>query len=138
MTLVSDRPRELADVSPKSVGGCTAEPNQACETGVALKSHYRFILWLVLAVERFPRSRRYLLGDRIQTTALDVLERLIEATYTKRRGSYLMAANLGLEKLRFLFRLARDLKILDLRRYEFAAGSIVETGRKVATYSKAK
>ena len=36
----------------------------------------RFIVWLVPAVEKFPRSQKFLLGDRIQSTALDVLERL--------------------------------------------------------------
>jgi hypothetical protein len=36
---------------------------------------YRFLLWLVPTVEKFPRSQKFLLGDRIQTTALDVLER---------------------------------------------------------------
>ena len=39
-------------------------------TGAALESHYRFLLWLVPAVERFPRSQKFLLGDRIQGTAL--------------------------------------------------------------------
>ncbi len=77
-------------------------------TGPALESHYRFILWLVPAVDRFPRSRKFLLGDRIQSTALDV--QLIEATYTRRRSGHLASANLGLEKLRFLFRLAWDLR----------------------------
>ena len=89
------------------------------------------------AVERFPRKQKFLLGERIQGTALDVLERLIEATYTRNRSRHLAAANLGLEKLRFLFRLARDLRILDFRRYEHAARSIDETGRRVGAWSKA-
>ena len=55
-------------------------PNRARTTGAALEAHYRFILWLVPTVERFPRNRKFLLGDRIQVTALDVLERLIGAT----------------------------------------------------------
>ena len=110
--------------------------NSARMTGAALESHYRFILWLVPAVERFPRSRKFLLGDRIQTTALDVLERLIEATYTRRRSGHLAGANLGLEKLRFMFRLAWDLRVLDRRRYEYAARSIDETGRKVGAWRK--
>ena len=55
----------------------TAPANRARTTGPALESHYRFILWLVPTVERFPRSRKLTLGDRIQATALDVLERLI-------------------------------------------------------------
>ena len=66
---------------------------------------YRFVLWLVPTVEKFPRRQRFLLGDRLQATALDVLERLVEATYTRDRRRHLDAANLGIEKLRFLFRL---------------------------------
>ena len=40
---------------------------------------YRFALWLIPTVERFPQRQKFLLGDRMQATALDVLERLIEA-----------------------------------------------------------
>ena len=58
-------------------------------TGAALEAHYQFVLWLVPTLERFPRSQKFLLGDRIQATALDVLESLIEATYTRQRGSHL-------------------------------------------------
>ena len=106
-------------------------------TGPALESHYRFLLWLVPAVERFPRSQKFLLGDRIQRTALDVLESLIDATYTRQRGHHLARANLGLEKLRFLFRLAHDLRYLDPRRYEHAARGLDETGRSIGAWSKA-
>lgn len=41
-----------------------------------------------------------------------MLESLIEATYTKERLHHLRKANLGIEKLRFLFRLAADLRLL--------------------------
>ena len=75
-------------------------PDHARTTGAALEAHYRFILWLVPAVERFPRNRKFLLGDRIQAAARGVLQRLIEATYTRRRTGHLAGANLGLEKLR--------------------------------------
>lgn len=44
--------------------------------------------------------------DRIEITALDVLGALIDATYTKERTQHLRRANLGIEKLRFLLRLA--------------------------------
>jgi len=61
----------------------------ARRTGPALEAHQRFIFWLVPTVERFPRAQKFLLGDRIQSTALDVLEALIEATYTRDRRGYL-------------------------------------------------
>jgi hypothetical protein len=70
---------------------------------------YRFVLWLIPTLDKLPRSQKFLLGDRIQATALDVLERLIEATYSKTRERALGDANLGLEKLRFLLRLCADL-----------------------------
>jgi hypothetical protein len=54
-------------------------------------------------------EQKFLRGDRIQATALNVLEALVEAAYTRDRVSYLRRANLGIEKLRFLFRHAADL-----------------------------
>ena len=109
----------------------------ARETGPALEAHYRFLLWLVPAVERFPRRQKFLLGDRIQTAALDVLESLIEATWTRRRSALLARANMGIEKMRFLFRLAHDLRYLDARRYEHAARSLDDTGRRIGAWKKA-
>jgi hypothetical protein len=106
-------------------------------TGPALEAMYRFMLWLVPTVEKFPRSQKFLLGDRIQSTALDGLERLIEATYTKGRQAALAQANRGLEKLRFLFRLATEMRYLDPRRYEHAARALDEVGRLVGGWIKA-
>ena len=52
-------------------------------TCAALEAHYRFLAWLMPAIEKFPKSHKFTIGDRAQTIALDVLEALIEATYTK-------------------------------------------------------
>jgi len=106
-------------------------------TGPALEAHQQFILWLVPTIERFPRSQKFLLGDRIQGVALDVLEALIEATYTRERDRHLARANIGIEKLRHLFRLASDLRHLDTRRYEHAARSLDEVGRLIGGWRKA-
>ena len=65
---------------PNTVARCAAPKGRAADgpsppsertdrartTGAALEAHYRFLLWLVPALERFPRSRKFLLGDRIQ------------------------------------------------------------------------
>ena len=117
--------------------GPNARADRARRTGPALEAVYQFVLWLVPTVERFPRSQRFLLGDRLQTTALDVLERLIEATYTRARRPHLAAANLGIEKLRVLCRLAKDLRHLDARRYAHAARVLDEAGRLVGGWRKA-
>lgn len=111
--------------------------NSARRTGPALEAMYQYIIWLVPTVERFPRSQKFLLGDRIQSTAMDVLERLVEATYTKARRPALGQANLGIEKLRLLFRLSTDMGYLDQRRYEHASRSLDEVGRLIGGWIKA-
>jgi hypothetical protein len=111
--------------------------DNARATGPALEATYRFALWVIPTVEKFPRSQRFLLGDRIQAAVVDVLERLIEATYTRRRTAMLAAANLGVEKLRFFFRIAKDLRYLDLRRYEHAARTLDDIGRLIGGWRRA-
>jgi len=103
----------------------------AKQSGIALEKDYQFMLWLMPTVEKFPRSQKFLLGDRMQGAALDIIEGLVEATYTRNRLPVLRAVNLKLEQLRYLFRLATDLKFLDARRYEHAARAIDEIGRLV-------
>jgi len=113
-----------------------AKPDPARATGPALEAMYRFLLWLVPTIEAFPRSQKFMLGDRIQSIALAVLEALIEATYSRTRDRHLSEANLGLEKLRVLFRLAKDLRHIDVRRYEHAARTLDEVGRMVGGWIK--
>lgn len=111
--------------------------DNARRTGPALEAMYQFLLWLVPAVDKFPRARKFTLGDRIEAAALDVQDRLIAATYTRQRDTLLREANLGLERLRFLMRLSHDLKCLDDRRYEHAARALNEIGRLVGGWAKA-
>ena len=54
-----------------------------------------------------------------------------------RRVGRLAAANLGIEKLRVLCRLAKDLRHLDPRRYAHAARALDEAGRLVGGWRKA-
>ena len=80
----------------------------------------------------------FLLGDRLQATALEVLERLVRAAYTRDRRRHLDAADLGIEQLRFLCRLAKDLGHLDARRYEHAARALDEPGRLIGGWREAE
>jgi hypothetical protein len=52
----------------------------------ALEKAYRFLACLVPTLDRFPRRQKLLLGDQIESTALDMLEGLVEATYTRNRA----------------------------------------------------
>lgn len=101
-----------------------------------MESMIQVLHWLVPTVETFPRSQKFLLGDRIQTAALDVLENIIDATYARDKSTALKTANLGIEKLRVFCRVAMDLRYLDKRRYEHAARTLDDIGRQIGGWRK--
>ena len=79
---------------------------------IILTKIYDILLWIIPHVDKFPRSQRFFLGSRVENLLLDVLEQIIEAVYTKEKKSLLYQANVNLEKLRFLLRLAKDLSYI--------------------------
>lgn len=99
---------------------------------------YDLILWLLPKLGKFPRDQRFLLGDRIENTLLDCLELLIEATYSREKAGILKNVNLKLEKLRFLVRISRDMRYVNIESYEFTARKIDEIGRMVGGWIKTR
>lgn len=103
---------------------------------VALEKHYGFLRWLLPSVEKFPRTVRFTLGERIEGAALDVLDLLIDATYSREPLALLRRINILLTRLRYLLRLAFDLRHLDGRRFEYAARAVDEIGRMIGGWIK--
>ena len=98
---------------------------------------YDLILWTLPKLAKFPREQRFLLGDRIESVLFDILELLITAVYTKEKKGYLTKANLRLEHLRFLTRIAKDMHYLNLKAYEFSSRAINEIGKMIGGWRKA-
>ena len=111
-------------------------PGHASRASPAVDRLMLYITWLVPVLEQFPRSQRFLLGDRLQGLALDLLEALVEAQYRKAPRAELQRANLLLEKQRLLWRVAYNLRHADVRRYEHAAREIDEIGRRIGAWLK--
>lgn len=104
----------------------------------AVTKLYDIIRWMIPQVEKLPRRYKFTLGDRIINNLLDSLEVLIEAAYTKNKYRLLKDLNLKLEKLRFLLRLAKDLKALSIKKYGYITGEINELGKMIGGWIKAE
>ncbi|MFP4310118.1 MAG: diversity-generating retroelement protein Avd [Desulfococcaceae bacterium] len=102
----------------------------------ALTKTYDFMLWSFPQIARFPKTHKFILGDRIQNHLLDVHERLIEARFTRDKKPILARVNLSLEQLRHLFRLAKDLRLINLKKYEHTARELDAIGRFVGGWIK--
>jgi hypothetical protein len=57
---------------------------------------YDYAKWLLERVENFPKSQRFVRGQRLTGQALDVMDLLVEASYAREDKSALLAqANKG-------------------------------------------
>ena len=105
------------------------------ELSVVTKA-YDLALWLLPQLAKFPREHRFTLGDRLEAGSLDVLEALVEASYTRDKRDLLRRANIRLERLRYLARLAKDLRLISLKQYEFAIRSMQSIGVEIGGWAK--
>lgn len=97
-----------------------------------------FVEWLFPHTEKFPRRARFTLALRIENYALDIIEDLVEARYSKEKIEILKRINLRLEKLRILLRLAHGFRYLSTKSYEFAVKNLNEVGRMIGGWIKSQ
>lgn len=102
----------------------------------AVELCHQALAWLIPVIEKFPRHRRFTLGERIERELLDVLAALIEAAYSRDKQSPLTRANLRLSVARHLWRLAHELKALPTRQYEHGSALLVALGQQTGGWLK--
>ena len=110
------------------------------EPAIVVTRAYDLTIWLFQKVESLPRSHRVILGDRLIKSGLDLLLMLVRAAYlpsqSPRKGELLDRANLETNTMRYLLRIAKDLRLISIESYTFAAARIEEIGRMTAGWRK--
>jgi hypothetical protein len=87
-------------------------------------------------LNKFPRTEKYTLGERIENTALNVLDGIIESNNEFEKTKSLQKTVVELDKLRIFFRLAKDLAFMSFEQYEYGSKLIDELGRLLGGWYK--
>ena len=103
---------------------------------VLLSKWYDYAKWLLERVENIPKSQRFVLGQRLADGAMDVMELLVEAAYTRDKKELLQQANRKLEVLRWLVRMAKDRGFFTPAQYRFSSEAMTECGRMLGGWIK--
>ena len=88
--------------------------------------------------EDFPRSARYTLGDRIDILFVHILELLFTASYQS-KDAKLPTLDMAVRKtdvLKFLLRVAWELRALDTKKYAALSEKLDEFGRMIGGWRK--
>jgi hypothetical protein len=86
-------------------------------------------LWLYPTINKFPKKQRFVLGQRLENTILSFTLLLIRANYAKSKASILEEAREQLYLFVILVRLAKDLKFMSVKQYEFVTKKVYEVGK---------
>lgn len=79
---------------------------------------------------KWPKHARFTLTQRLENHALDVTEMLVQACYQPRLSArHLHEANLRLQRMRFLCRIARDGGVENAKGFESMMRGLDECGR---------
>ena len=111
---------------------------QPVQTPQAIHDWHALLLWIIPQLDKFPRLRRYTLGERIETLLLQVLERLLEAAYSSGRDKMraLQRASQHLNVVRHLWRLSHELKAVPPRTHAHGAERLVQLGRQLGGWQR--
>ncbi len=105
-----------------------------------VETGYQAWLWIDARVASFPTDARRSLGHRAVEAALDAVEAVTEASYTRAgalRTRRLYDAQRALTRLRLLLRGARDRRHLSLDQHEHAMRLLDDFGRQLGGLLKA-
>ena len=100
-------------------------------TPQAVQACHELLHWLIPHLGKFPRMRRFTLGERLESVLLEVLEATVESAYTRNKQQSLQRANLRLEVARHLWRLSHEFQAISTRSYEHGAELMDDLGRQL-------
>jgi four helix bundle protein len=99
---------------------------------------YDLLTWLLPQCERFPKSQRFIVTQRLQGSALDFQETIFEANARggAQRLQHLQAADAQLNKLRLYLRLSHQWNWLSSGQYEHASRLVAGIGKLLGGWIK--
>ena len=97
---------------------------------------YDFLLWLLAHTDRFPKSERFRLGQRLENAAFEFHGHLVAAARAAQPAVELAQADLALERLRLYLRLSHARSLTSERQYRHAFARVAEIGRLLGGWTK--
>ena len=95
----------------------------------------QLLMWLVRCTEKFPRSQRFKMAQRIEEPAFAFQESIQAAVKLKDR-QHLIQADVQLSLLKRRLRMAQEMELITLKQYEHAARQTAEVGRLLGAWLK--
>ena len=88
-----------------------------------------FLNWIYPVISRMPRSEKYTLGKRLEETAIEIMEGIIQGNYEINKIETLANLRVKLEILQVEIRTLKNIGVFSLKQYKFSSQSLNELKR---------
>lgn len=92
---------------------------------------YDLTVWSLPPLAKLPRDYKFTLGERISGALYELLDQLHKARFEAEKLGRLRGINEILDRLRYLTRLLKDLRLWDVERYARAIKLVNEVGTEL-------
>ncbi|MDD5041475.1 MAG: diversity-generating retroelement protein Avd [Candidatus Peribacteraceae bacterium] len=103
---------------------------------IIFQKAYDLTLRFFRETHEFPREHKFSLGQQMKDACLAMLDAIIEANAAVDKKPALERASACLERLRVYTRLAYDLKVIGMKKYEVLSKHSDEIGRMIGGWMK--
>ena len=97
---------------------------------------YDLILWVYPLIGKFPKNQRFVLGQQLENVLLEILKGVIQANQEINKSKSLNQVSVDLDKFRILYRLAKDMRFMSIKQYQFGTEKINEIGKILGGWAK--
>jgi len=97
---------------------------------------FDLLMWLLPALQKFPKDQRFMLTARIHAAAFNFYEAIVAASLSKNKSRHLEHADSELQKLRLYLRLSQRLQFLSNSQYRHVFTLVEEIGRLLGGWMK--
>jgi len=87
-------------------------------------------------VNKFPKNQRFVLGQKIENTLIAILELAITINLSKPTVNYFRRLDIEIHKLKIFIRLAKDLRFINIKKYEYLEKKVLEIGKITGGWKK--
>jgi len=81
------------------------------------KQAYDLLMQTVNVALSFSKSYKYTLGSKIQEELIELISAIFKANCAQTKSEHIQKARENIEVVRLLFRLCKDLKLIDLKKF---------------------
>jgi len=97
---------------------------------------YEFIKWIHTLLNKFPKSEKYTMAQKIENTSLNLLENIIQSNNDFDKKQSLQKAIVELDKLRIFSDFQKIYNFISFAQYEYGSQLINEIGKMLGGWYK--